>query len=39
MSAVAGPSQDGADKIMEPLQRRTTVTPFPGKGAGEKVVQ
>ena len=35
MSIPAGPPQGDAAKDMEPRQRRTKVTPFPGKGAGE----
>ncbi len=34
VSIPAGPPQGDAAKDMEPRQRRTKVTPFPGKGAG-----
>jgi hypothetical protein len=39
MSAAAGPPQGGAAKNMEPLKRRTAITPFLGKGDGEMAVQ
>lgn len=39
MSVAAGPPQGDAAKNMEPRKRRTTITPFLGKGDGEMAVQ
>jgi methionine biosynthesis protein MetW len=38
MSAAAGPPQGGAVTNTEPHQRRTSVTPSPGEGAGGRAV-
>ena len=39
MSVAAGPPQGGAVNIMEPRQRRSTITPALGEGVGGKAVQ